>query len=150
MSCRYDMLYMVNVALYFQAQKAPGLQKQGAADARHEQIVLVKSRKSCFTIYPKVAQISKTCHQNLDKLLLSRVVLFQINTQNVFVCLLPFLLNILTIIKRGQNPLLYDKYKYYVVINILFKLNITSVIDTYFLVTVSNQSTLQSLLGWAS
>ena len=40
--------------------------------------------------------------------------------------------------KRGQKPLLYDKYKYYVVINILFKLNITSIIDTYFLVKVSN------------
>ena len=28
--------------------------------------------------------------------------------------------------------MLYDKYKYYVVINILFKLNITSIIGTYF------------------
>ena len=45
--------------------------------------------------------------------------------------------------------MLNGKYKYYVVINILFKLNITSIIDTYFLVKVSHQSTLQSLLGWA-
>ena len=30
---------------------------------------------------------------------------------------------------------MYDKYEYYVVINILFKLNITSIIGTYFLVS---------------
>ena len=35
---------------------------------------------------------------------------------------------------RGQKALLCDKYKYYVVINILFKLNMTSIKDTYFLV----------------
>ena len=45
--------------------------------------------------------------------------------------------------------MLYDKYKHYVVINILFKFNITSIIDTYFLAKVSIQSTLQSLLEWA-
>ena len=38
------------------------------------------------------------------------------------------------LLKRGQKPLLYDKYEYYVVINVLLKLNITSIIDTYLLV----------------
>ena len=37
--------------------------------------------------------------------------------------------------------MLYNKYKYYVVINILFKLNMTAIIDTYFLVKVSNSLT---------
>ncbi len=32
-------------------------------------------------------------------------------------------------LKEAKKPLLYEKYKYFVRINILFKLNITSIVD---------------------